>query len=158
MTVFSYLRTSPGAAIPPQAFDLLGRAAARCRAAGVEMLIENSASCWGDTGAHQADLARAAGVRVTWDPANCEAAGQPAYPDGYAFIRDRVAHVHCKNWRPGVGNVPIAEGQADMAGQIAALLVDGYAGYFCIEPHQWSDRANATRINAAQLRALLADH
>ena len=60
-----------------------------------------------------------------------------------------------KNWRPDDGFVAINDGDADLAGQVAALKAGGYTGYYCLEPHQWDDRANATRGNAQQLLALL---
>jgi sugar phosphate isomerase/epimerase len=158
MTVFSFKRSSREAPIPQRAVDLLAQMAARCRVAGVRMLIENSASCWADTGDHLADLARSLNVQVTWDPANAQASGDQAFPGGYARVHDRIAHVHVKNWLPQKGWVNINDGQVDMAAQAAALLADGYKGYFCVEPHQWADRANATRSNTRQLLELLAAH
>jgi len=155
MTVFSFTRTGRDAPIPSRVCDLLGRVAARCRGQGVEMLIENSPQCWGDTGEHLAEIARAVGVRVTWDPANAAAAGGEGYPTGYNAVRDLVAHFHAKNWRPGVGHVYIIDGVVDFAGQVAALQHDGYGGYYCIESHRWSDPA-ATETNAQQLLDLLA--
>ncbi len=156
LTVFSFLRSAREAPIPQQVLDCLGQAAARCRAAGVELLIENSASCWADTGAHLAELAHAVHVGVTWDPANSQAAGQCAYPDGYTVVRSQVCHVHLKNWDPVRGPVALLDGQADIAGQVAALLAEGYPGYYCLEPHQWSNGPAAAALNHAQLSALLA--
>ena len=156
LTVFSFQREGdPFTAIPDSVLDYLGRAAAICQREGVEMLIENSANSWGDTGANLAYLAHKLDVPVTWDPGNAAAAGELAYPDGYQTVRDYIAHVHFKNWQPGVGNVAIANGIVNMAGQIAALHADGYSGYYCIEPHQWHDRINATRQNTQQLLNLL---
>ncbi len=155
ITVFSYTRTSRDAPLPPLAIEHLRRVAARCRAHGVELLIENSASSWGDTGVHLAEVAGLVGARVTWDPANAQAAGERAYPDGYAHVRHLVAHVHCKNWLPGHGWVAINEGLVDWPGQLAALQADHYGGYLCIEPHQWNDRANAARNNIHQLLTML---
>ena len=155
MTIFSLVRTGREAPIPPHVFDLLRRVEARCRAQGVEMLIENSPQCWADTGEHLAEVARAVGVGVTWDPANSAAAGGEAYPAGYIAVRDLVAHFHAKNWRPGIGPVYINDGVVDFAGQVVALQQDGYGGYYCIESHRWSDPA-ATQTNARQLLDLLA--
>jgi sugar phosphate isomerase/epimerase len=155
MTTFSFIRTGCDAPIPPRVLDLLGRAARRCQAQGVELLIENSPQCWADTGEHLAEIATAIGLRVTWDPANAAAAGGEGYPAGYLAVRDRVAHFHAKNWRPGAGHVYINDGVVDFAGQVAALQQDGYGGYFCIESHRWSD-PTATETNTRQLLDLLA--
>jgi len=154
MTVFSYQRPERGAPIPARVFDLLGRAAILCQQEGVELLIENSPQCWGDTGEHLAKLAHEVGIRVTWDPANAAAAGGEAYPAGYDAVRGRVAHVHLKNWHPDHGWVYLNEGVADLAGNLCALEAAGYQGYYCIESHRWNDPA-ATEINTRQLLALL---
>ena len=156
LTVFSFHREGDRATpIPSAALDYLGRAAAVCQREGIQMLIENSASSWGDTGVNLAYLAQMLAVPVTWDPGNAAAADEVAYPNGYQAVRDYIAHVHFKNWKPGVGNVAIVDGIVDMAGQVAALHADGYSGYYCIEPHQWHDRINATRQNTRQLLDLL---
>ena len=157
MTVFSYQRSERDAPVPAYVLDLLAQAAERCRTQGVDMLIENASSCWADTGANLAAIARHIGVRVTWDAANAQASGEHAYPDGYAHVRDLIAHVHCKNWLPGKGWVAISDGLVNMRGQIKVLLTDEYKGYFCVEPHQWHNRANATRLNTYQILQLLKE-
>ena len=122
---------------------------------GIEVVLENAASIWSNTGANLAKIARTLGVRVVWDPANAAASGELAYPDGYAEVRDLVAHVHFKNWTKANGFVAIGDGVADLKGQVAALKSDGYDGLYCLEPHQWQDRHNAVRANSAQLLQLL---
>lgn len=154
---FSFKRDEErDAPIPALVIERLQQAADLCRREGVEMIIENSADSWGDTGPNLAYLAQTLDLRVTWDPGNAAAAGELAYPDGYQAVRDHIAHVHFKNWTAQDGNVAIQAGIVDMAGQVSALQADGYAGYYCIEPHQWHDRANATRLNAGQLLELLS--
>jgi len=154
MTVFSYQRANRGTPIPARMFDLLQRAASFCRKEGVELLIENSPHCWADTGEHLAQVARAMGVRVTWDPANAAASGGEAYPAGYKAIQDLVAHVHLKNWQPTDGWVYLNDGVVDVAGQVKALEADEYRGYYCIESHRSTD-PTATETNTRQLLALL---
>ena len=154
MTVFSYRRTAREAPTPPRVLELLHRAVQVCSREGVELWLENSPSCWGDTGAHLAEIAREVGVNVTWDPANAAASGEIAFPDGYEAVRDRVAHVHFKNWHHTHGHVYLDDGVADLAGQVQALEADGYRGYYCIESHRWDD-PSATATNVRQLLAML---
>ncbi len=154
ITLFSYRRTARETPIPPQVADLLHRAAEACRQEGVRLLLENSPSCWGDTGAHLAEVARAIGSEVTWDPANAAASGEVAYPDGYKGVRGLVAHVHLKNWHPEAGNVYLNDGVVDLGEQLRALEADAYHGYYCIESHRWDDPV-ATQKNTQQLLAWL---
>ena len=156
MTLFTFRRPSREAAIPSEIYDHLGRAIEMCRREGIEVVLENVSSNYADTGANLARIARTLGVRVVWDPANAAASGEEAWPAGYGQVRDRLAHVHFKNWLPDAGVVAINDGRADLAGQVAALKADGYKGYFCLEPHQWHDRHNAVRLNTEQLMTLLS--
>ncbi len=156
MTLFTFKRCSdPNAPIPGQIYDYLGRAVEICRREGIEVLLENADSIWSNTGANLATIARALGLRVVWDPANAAASGELAYPDGYAALRDIIAHVHFKNWTKADRFVAINDGLADLAGQVAALKADGYSGCYCLEPHQWHNRHHAVRTNRAQLLGLL---
>ena len=66
-----------------------------------------------------------------------------------------IAQVHFKNWTADAGWVALADGVVDMKAQVAALKADGYDGYYCLEPHQWGERREAARHNAAQLLAML---
>ena len=43
-----------------------------------------------------------------------------------------------------------------LEGQVSALKADEYDGYFCVEPHQWDNRAEASRKNTRQLLELNA--
>jgi len=156
LTLFTFKRTSREAPIPQHALDALGGAVARCRAADIEPLLENSAASWGDTGAHVAELAAALDVGITWDPANAAASGELAFPEGYAAVRDHVAHLHVKAWHPQGGHVHLGQGVVDWPGQLAALQADGYQGRFCIESHRWDD-PTATRVATRQLLAWLRD-
>lgn len=156
MTVFGYRRTEEGLPFLPHVSELLGKYLDACKREGVELRLENSPSCWADTGEHLALLARAVGVSVTWDPANAAASGETAYPDGYLKVNDLVAHVHLKNWHPAEGHVYLRDGVVDIPGQLRALEADGYPGYYCIESHRWQD-PDATQVNAQQLLAYLRE-
>ena len=156
ISVFSFARQGdPESTLPTQVLEQLQRANELCQQNGVELAIENSAGRWADTGVNLVQIASAVGARVTWDPGNAAAAGERAFPDGYEHVRELLDYVHCKNWDAEKGNVALEAGVVDWAGQIGALKADGYTGYFCVEPHQWNDRANATRLNTGQLLELL---
>ena len=155
MTLFSFQRSNRAEAIPPAIYDHLGRAIELCAREGIEVLLENVSSNYGDTGANIARIARTLGIQIVWDPANAAASGERAFPAGYAATRDLIAHVHFKNWRADAGWVALEDGVVDMKGQAAALKADGYAGYYCLEPHQWDDGRQAARQNAGQLLDLL---
>ena len=156
MTIFSFKREGGREVpIPDKALDWLFRAAGRCRQEGVRLLVENSAGCWADTGANAAAVADASGCRITWDPGNAAAAGDHAFPDGYQAVSPFIEHVHFKNWLPEEKWVDIDAGIVDMRGQVAALQSDGYNGFYCVEPHQWDRRAEASRENALILQDLL---
>jgi hypothetical protein len=135
-------------------YDHLGRAVDLCAREGIEVVLENASSIYSDTGANLATIARTLGLKVVWDPANAAASGEVAYPDGYAQVRQRLAHVHFKNWTADNGWEAINDGVVDLAGQVAALKADAFPGYYCLEPHQ-KDRRQAARLNHAQLLALL---
>ncbi len=155
MTLFTFRRSGPDDPIPSEIYDHLGRAIELCAREGIEVLLENAASIYSNTGANLARIARTLGVSVVWDPANGAASGEQSWRDGYDAVRQRLAHVHFKNWMPDAGFVAIDAGLVDLTGQVAALKADGYPGYYCLEPHQWQDRKNAVRQNYAQLLALL---
>lgn len=158
LTIFSFKREGGRSApIPDRVLEYLSKAARLCQHEGVQMLIENSASTWGDTGANLGYLAQTLSVPIVWDPGNAAAAGETAYPDGYQAVRDSVAHVHFKNWLPQIDSVAINEGVVDLAAQVVALKADRYPGYYCVEPHQWDNREAAVQINTRQLLALLEE-
>ena len=156
MTVFSFTEQGAGGGpVPEEVIERIGRVKERCDAEEIELLLENSARCWGNTGKRLLEIAKKVGVGITWDPANAAAAGADAYPKGYNLIKEFISHVHFKNWHPDRGNVAIMDGIVDMKGQVAALKGDGYNDYYCVEHHQWDDQARATKVNADQLLSLL---
>lgn len=157
MTVFAFMRgesREPGA--PEEAIEKLRAAAERCRAADVEMQIENVAGGWADTGENLSLVARAVGVRVVWDPGNAYEAGGEGFPAGYERIRDLVGHVHIKDWQEGLGWRILGQGAMDWPGQLAALAGDGYTGFYCIESHLNENVVGGARANAEYLRRHLA--
>ena len=155
MTLFTFRRNGPDDPIPAEIYDHLGRAIEICAREGIEVVLENAASIYSNTGANLATIARSLGVGAVWDPANGTASGETSWRDGYEPVRDLMVHVHFKNWRPEAGFVAINDGVVDLAGQVKALQADDYPGYYCLEPHQWNDRVTAVRKNHKQLLTLL---
>ncbi len=113
---------------------------------GVVLGLENEHSCYVGTAGHARCFLDRLGcprVKVVWDPANHvhdpDAADTPAYPDGYACIREDICHVHMKDAGPGEdGRVRcqyMGQGVVDWQGQFQALKDDGYAGHVSLETH-----------------------
>lgn len=157
MIGFSFHRGAlPSGPAPGPVVETLARAAERAEAAGISLLIESEEGHWANTGANSAALIAATGSRslgLNWDPANALIDGDIPYPDGYAACRHLVRNVHFKDARvhgPGHWEL-LAVGDVDWAGQIRALIDDGYQGCIAMEPHLWpsvaSTRAALKRFN-----------
>ena len=129
--------------------------------------LENEHACNVGTASEAARVLNALdhpNLQLVWDPANCYAAGETPYPDGYrALDPKRIAHVHAKdcflrNHQPVWG--PVGECELDWRGQIAQLLADGYRGWMSLETH-WpgtagGDKHMASVICGHNLKMLLA--
>jgi L-ribulose-5-phosphate 3-epimerase len=157
MNLFTYSRDEQSSQVPEAVFENLQRAIERCHSEGIEPVFENVPSCWGNTGQRLGSIAKRLNVRVVWDPANAIASGEEVLPIGYDALKDRIALVHIKNWRPQSGYVYIEDGVLDLPAQIKVLLEDGYCGQFCIESHRWSDPL-ATTTNTQQLLKILSNY
>ncbi len=141
--VFSYWRTVE----PPRCFDRIAEALQDLgdKAAKEDLIIglENEHGCNLGTGAEVATVLKAVNhpnVKLVWDPANALVAGESRpYPDGYRLLPPScIVHVHVKDCyveghKPNWG--PLGACSLDWKGQIAALLADGYRGYFSLETH-----------------------
>jgi sugar phosphate isomerase/epimerase len=151
ITAFSFSRGgAPAGQAPDTVLDILRQAAENAEAAGLILAIEVEAGFWGDTGQRTAQLLEAVGhpaLRVNWDPGNAVEAGDIPYPDGYAHIKQHVAHVHFKDARrlPGGGYDYAIDGDVDWEGQLQALVRDGYDGYISVETHMQPKVASAQR-------------
>lgn len=120
------------------------------RAMGATLAVENEAACMIGTGSDLARFVRQidrAEVRALWDPCNAfyESAVEQPYPAGYGQVRDLLVHVHLKDAArdPGVGKprlTALGDGDTDVAGQLAALVRDGYSGFISLETH-WRPNA-----------------
>lgn len=130
---------------------------------GKTLVLENEYSCYIGTGEETARVIRDVGapnLLAAWDPANAFFAGEIPYPNGYNAVRSVTAHFHVKDAaRKDTGEahiVPVGEGQIDYYGQLKALKLDGYRGWYSLETHyapNGGSKEDGTRIC---LRALIA--
>ncbi|MGA2182925.1 MAG: sugar phosphate isomerase/epimerase family protein [Bryobacteraceae bacterium] len=158
--VFSYWRTIQ----PPKCFDAvvaaLSSLAQDAAKYGLIIGLENEHACNVGTASEAAavlDAVRHPNLKLIWDPANALVAGEPPFPLGYAKLpKDRLVHVHAKDWHSGW--CALGEGEIDWKGQLAALNADGYTGWISLETH-WAgpngNKLEASRICGHTLRALL---
>lgn len=112
---------------------------------GATLAVENEAACLIGTGRELARFLSAVNrleVKALWDPCNAlfVSDAERPFPDGYNAIRDCLAHVHLKDARRVEGDpkprlAPLGEGDVDIAGQLAALIADGYDGVVSLETH-----------------------
>ncbi len=143
--------------------DAYAEPAAMAARAGVVLGIENEHACCLGTGAQTARVLEEIGsnaVRAIWDPGNALMAGELPYPDGYAAIKDFIAHVHIKDAAvPPGGLAPewtvVGRGAIDYAGQLAALTQSGYAGWLSLETHYGGHSAPDMSSKEASSRACL---
>jgi sugar phosphate isomerase/epimerase len=139
LRVFTFWRKAPLANWDPileayqQPIDI-------ARQNGVVLCIENEPSCYVGTGAELGGFLRLLDVpevRGIWDPGNTVA--EPAFPDGYAHVRGLCPHVHIKDLKiqpdGRATSVLLGDGDLAIAGQLQALLADGYAGCISLETH-----------------------
>ena len=145
--------------------DAYAEPAAMAERAGVILGIENEHACCLGTGAQTARVLEEIGfksVRAIWDPGNALMAGELPYPDGYAAIKDFIAHVHIKDAALSAGApapewAVVGKGAIDYAGQLAALKRDGYSGWLSLETHLAEpSKEAASRASLEGLQRLLA--
>ena len=126
-----------------QIVDAYAEPAAMAGLAGVILGIENEHACCLGTGAQTARVLEeiaSPSVQAIWDPGNAFMAGELPYPDGYAAIKDFIAHVHVKDADavPGASAPEwsvVGQGAIDWSGQLAALKSSGYGGWLSLETH-----------------------
>lgn len=103
-----------------------------------------------------------ANVRVNFDPANMilYGAGEPV--DAIDLLKDRIVHVHMKDatWSSQPGKtwgqeVPLGDGDADIARVVSKLRAFGYQGPLVIEREAGNNRVGDIRYGAEYLGTLL---
>jgi len=111
---------------------------ARASEAGVILLHENEKDIYGETIARCVDLLQEcndAHFQAVIDPANFIQCGQTPYPDAYEALLPWLRYVHVKDARPDGSVVAAGEGVARWPELLQRLQLDGYDGFFSLEPH-----------------------
>ncbi|MBI3830408.1 MAG: sugar phosphate isomerase/epimerase [Planctomycetes bacterium] len=183
--VFSFYKTGmagngnpsprlPGGGPIPEA--TLGKIASGLREAGdiaeahgVDLIVENVRSCWGNSCVNLAQILRAAKhprLKCVWDPGNDFVAGGDPFPAGYEAQKPWMVHVHLKNaevadaasgltrWQR------IGGGAIDYRPLLKRLFADGYPGALTLETHwrgEGLDAEESSRRSFADLKAVLAE-
>jgi sugar phosphate isomerase/epimerase len=140
--IFSFWREREPERYRDEIIGYLRQAAEIAAGEDVLLLLENENSCNGGSAKEVADYASAVGsphLRALWDPGNEACGGRPAYPEGYGYVKDLLAHVHIKDsyvtHTGRVRCVPVGTGVVPYADQLRVLQQDGYDGLFTIETH-----------------------
>ena len=160
MVIFAFSRGGlPPGAPPDEILECLFKAAERAKAAGQQLVIENEAGFWADTGERTGKIVQMinhSALGVNWDPGNAFFEGDTPYPAGYAGVRGWVRHLHFKDPRKNIrGEYEFSEeGVIDWAGQIQALKEDMYQGSISIETHL-RPKVAAAHAALKRLRSLI---
>ncbi len=147
--------------------EKLRKAARRCAANNLILILENEMSCNTATGEESA--ATLAGVQepnfmLNWDPGNAATfPNSMPFPDGYNLLpKNRIGHCHAKSViRKPDGKwewAAVGTGVIDWAAQLRALDHDGYRHAVSLETH-WRGAGTpeaSTRISMAGLKEALA--
>ena len=142
LRVFTFWRVADYPAIEGRAVEEMEKAAELARQGGVRLVIENEGSCNVGTGRELArflNRLKAVNVGAAWDLGNGYWHGEASYPDGYALLDPkRIWHLHAKGVACDAGLANCREtfadqGQIDLAGQLRALLHDGYQETISLE-------------------------
>ena len=160
IVAFSFERGGmEGTTVPDEILTAIQEAAEQCARAGLELVIEVEAGFWCDTGANTAAIMRAIGhpaLGVNWDPGNAFVAGDIPFPDGYNAVRDYVKHVHFKDVAVTADGSYryVLDGEIDWAGQVTALLKDGYTGFVSVETHM-EPKVSSAKATTKRLKTLM---
>lgn len=165
--IFSFWREEE----PEKYFDdivaELKKAAAIAKQEGILLLQENEPACNGGFAEEVARIVSAVdspAMKVLWDPGNEAYGGRSAFPEGYGFVKDVLAHVHIKDayvLPDGTSRcVPVGSGNVPFIAQLQALEADGYKGLFTIETHykpEGGSKEAGSRMTLDALRVLVKE-
>lgn len=143
----------------------LRRAAETCARHNLILMLENEQSCNTATGAEAAKTLAAVphpNFMLNWDPANAQASGEIAYPNGYDLLpKERIGHCHSKDViRQPNGSFQwecVGKGSVDWTGQLRALVRQKFSDTISLETH-WRGAGSAeasTRASMAALKTVL---
>lgn len=165
--IFSFWREAEPMKYADDIVAHLKRAAAVAEKEGVLLLLENEPACNGGFAEEVGAIARAvdsSALKVLWDPGNEAYGGRPAFPEGYGFVKDVLAHVHIKDAyvRPDGSSrcVPVGSGNVPFIAQLKELAKDGYEGCYTIETHfipEGGAKAAGSRMTLDALRVLAGE-
>lgn len=107
--------------------------------AGVMLVHENEKHIYGDVPQRCLDIVRTVDndhLRLAWDAANFVQCGVRPFTDGYELLRPFTEYVQIKDALLADGQVvPAGAGDGEVRETIRALAVDGFDGFFSLEPH-----------------------
>lgn len=105
---------------------------------GIRLLHENEHRIYGDSPKRVADLLESipnSEFAAVFDPANFVFCGCDPW-DGWLKCRDRVAHLHIKDWVHGEPHGRVAgEGHGQVQRILADAVTRGFDGFATLEPH-----------------------
>lgn len=140
---FTFWRVAQPESISKRIAEELVKAAEVAHSAGMRLVIENEESCNAATGRELAETLRKAesapNLGANWDVGNGYLHGEVSFPNGFdALDRKRIWHVHlkgitCQSHLVDCKECFADEGQIDLAGQLRALLRDGYQETMSLE-------------------------
>ncbi|MBL8174751.1 MAG: sugar phosphate isomerase/epimerase [Bryobacterales bacterium] len=150
---FSFRRIADPLALFPRIAGLIEPMAEIASRQGVQLLLENEASCNVHTGAEIAAMAKVLPptVAFNWDPGNASSL-ERAFPDAYRLLPiSRIANVQIK----GKSLLPPGDG-TDWPALFQALADDGYQGHYGLETHTPNRVADSPPALERLLRLLSA--
>ena len=132
--VFTFSRVAEPESVFPRVAQVLDEMVAIAEKEGVELLVENEASCNVATCAELkriCELVPRKGFGINWDPVNALNSTEKPFPDGYALLpKKRIHNVQMK-----ARALVIGPDFMDWGGVFKALTKDGYKGKVGLETH-----------------------
>jgi len=121
-----------------EAIARLAEMARRAADAGVRLLHENEHRVYGDAAERCVDVLRTVNcpaLLAAFDPANFVVCGCDPW-DAWTQLRDRVVHLHIKDWVAGENHGrPAGQGQGRVRDILADAVARNYDGFATLEPH-----------------------
>ena len=162
--VFSFWRVENPDAVFDRVVEHLSKSVEVARTADRVLLLENVGGAMAETGAEAARLLKAIPsphLGLAWDPNNAYCGGETPFPEGYACLdKKRIHHVHLRDARRDPATrqcrwLPVGKGDVDNAGQLRALVKDGFKGTLNLETHYQRPDKNKELASRESLKGLL---